>query len=146
MAEFEEWERSVRRYARWLHQGQLDDSGEDYFKAHLAHVASLIKLVTSDKDLITAAYLHDSIEDTAITYKGLELTFNKRVADLVNDVTHEGKKDEWGYYFPRLHSKDGIILKLCDRLSNVSRMESWSKERQEQYLRKTKFWKSEGKP
>ena len=60
------------------------------------------------------------------------------------EVTHEGQKDEYGYYFPRLKSQTGIMLKLADRLSNISRMQSWSKKRRSHYLRKTKFWKDGG--
>jgi len=37
----------------------------------------------------------------------------------------------------------GIILKFADRLSNLSRMNCWPEKRKEQYLRKSKFWKSE---
>lgn len=138
------WEDKAIRFAKSLHKGQKDDCGKDYFMAHLQQVADIIKLVSGDRDLITAAYLHDTIEDTTMEYVTLKYVFGPRVADLVNEVTHEGKKDEHGYYFPRLHSKDGITLKLADRLSNISRMDSWSKDRREHYLRKTKFWKSEG--
>ena len=49
-----------------------------------------------------------------------------------------------GYWSPRLKTKRGIILKFADRLSNLSRIESWDKKRQEHYLKKSKFWKSEG--
>ena len=55
----------------------------------------------------------------------------------------EGKKDEKGYWFPRLKSKDAIIVKFADRLSNLSRMDVWDEERQQHYLKKSKFWRSE---
>ncbi len=32
-------------------------------------------------------------------------------------------------------------LDLADRMSNISRMETWDKKRQQHYLKKTKFWK-----
>ena len=60
------------------------------------------------------------------------------------EVTHEGRKDEIGYYFPRLKTQRGIVLKFADRISNLSRMESWDDNRKNHYLRKSKFWKSEG--
>jgi len=119
----------------------LDDSGKSYYQAHLLQVLNIIRLVTDDEDLHCAAVLHDIIEDTNVTYEMIKIDFGQRVADLVNEVTHEGAKDEYGFYFPRLETKNGILLKFADRLSNLSRMECWTKERQEHYLKKSKFWK-----
>lgn len=130
------------RFAKAAHFEQKDDCGLDYFEAHLCNVADIIKCVTDDENLICAAYLHDTIEDSETTYEELVKEFNQEVANLVNEVTHEGRKDNHGFYFPRLKSKKGIMLKFADRLSNTSRMESWSKKRQDHYLKKSKFWKS----
>lgn len=124
------------------HKGQKDDDGRDYI-IHPMTVGALLMCVTNDQDIIAAGYLHDVLEDTDTSYLELKEAFGARVADLVYEVTHEGKKDEHGYYFPRLKSKDAILIKFADRLSNLSRMSSWDPARQEQYLRKSKFWRSE---
>lgn len=129
--------------AELTHQGQLDDAGECYFDSHIRVVADLVrKVCPTDRNLIAAAYLHDIIEDTYVTEEYLRRVFSDDIVDLVMEVTHEGKKDQNGYYFPRLETQRGIILKFADRLSNVSRMEAWDDKRQQQYLRKSKFWKS----
>jgi (p)ppGpp synthase/HD superfamily hydrolase len=128
-------------FAIIAHHGQLDDEGRDYFMAHVGPVFKAVELFTKDEDILTASLLHDTVEDCGVTYETLVKTFSVRVADLVMEVTHDGTKDK-GYYFPRLHTKEGILIKLADRMSNVSRMDSWDKPRQEQYLKKTKFWKS----
>lgn len=123
------------------HGGILDDSGRTYFDAHLVPVWHILELVTKDQEILMAGLLHDTLEDTDTTYEELKREFGQRVADLVNEVTHDGKKDSYGLYFPRLKSKDAILIKFADRLSNLSRMEPWDKHRQEHYLRKSKFWK-----
>jgi len=123
------------------HKGQKDDNGEDYFWAHCDGVAEILKSITIDKNLICAGFLHDTLEDTDTTYDELVREFNKDIADLVNEVTQEGKKDNYGYYFPRLKTQRGIILKFADRLSNISRMQAWDDKRKAQYLRRSKFWK-----
>lgn len=129
-------------FATQKHAGHLDDDGLDYFSAHLWHVSRIIDTATGgDEEMVAAALLHDTIEDTSTTYEELKEHFGKRIADLVHEVTHEGKKDEYGRYFPRLKTRDGIVLKLADRMSNLLRMDSWPEKRKEQYLRKTKFWK-----
>jgi len=132
------------KFAKDKHAGQKDDTGKDYFKVHCEQVGEIVfRVAPQDTNLVMAALLHDTIEDTNTTYEELKEEFGEDVADLVHEVTHEGKKDWDGYYFPRLKTQRGITLKFADRLSNLSRMESWPEKRKAQYLRKSKFWKSE---
>ena len=77
------------RFAREKHEGQLDDAGLDFFNEHVNKVGKMISITTNDSDIISAAYLHDTIEDTDTTYYELTKEFNKRVADLVMEVTFE---------------------------------------------------------
>ncbi len=128
-------------FAQKKHEGQKDDEGKDYFIQHLLVVGKAVTKLTEDMEVIQASYLHDTLEDTDTTYDELVEVFGKRVADLVNEVTQEGQKDEYGFYFPRLKSKEAILIKLIDRASNITRMESWDEKRKEHYLKKTKFWK-----
>lgn len=130
-------------FAKLKHEGQIEDCGKDYYETHLQQVYTIVLQVCDDPEILAAALLHDTIEDTETTYEELHTVFGKRIADLVNEVTHEGKKDNKGFYFPRLKSKDAIIIKFADRLSNLSRIENWHPERQDHYLKKSKFWKSE---
>jgi GTP pyrophosphokinase len=132
----------AKSFAQDKHRNQKDDNGFPYFY-HVEQVARILGIITKDLDLIACGYLHDTIEDTETTLEELRKTFGSRIASLVFEVTHEGKKDKDGYYFPRLQSKDAILIKFADRLSNLSRMEAWNKDRQEQYLRKSKFWNIE---
>lgn len=134
------WTRAMK-FAKEKHKGQLDDTGKDYFDAHLMPVMQSVARIIPDRDVVIAAVLHDTLEDTDTTYEELVKEFGVTVADLVNEVTDEGEKDQYGKYFPRLKTKYGILIKLIDRASNISRMESWSDKRQEHYLKKTKFWK-----
>jgi (p)ppGpp synthase/HD superfamily hydrolase len=131
----------ARLFALKKHKNQKDDLGLPYF-FHVEQVARIVEVVTQDPQIIASAYLHDTLEDTKTTFQELEKEFGLKIANLVYEVTHEGKKDRYGYYFPRLKSKEAILIKFADRLSNLSRMSCWSKKRQEQYLRKSKFWKN----
>ena len=131
----------ARAYALLHHGGQLDDCDQPYINHPIA-VAVIVSGITKDEEVISSAYLHDVIEDTDVTYAMLLEEFGYRIADLVNEVTHEGQKDEKGFFFPRLHSTEAIMIKLADRLHNLSRMEPWAQKRQDQYLRKTVFWRT----
>ncbi len=131
--------RKALKYATEKHKNQLDDSGKSYI-VHPIQVCEILSMVANDDtNLLAAAYLHDVIEDCGVTYFDLERNFNKDIADLVMEVTkiviNRVK------YFPRLSTQRGIMLKFADRLSNISRMESWSEKRKKHYLKSSKFWK-----
>lgn len=127
------------------HDGQLDDAGKDYFRAHCCQVYEIVKILyPEDVELHAAALLHDTLEDTNVTYEVLLEKFGVDIADLVQEVTHERRADDTGWYFPHLNSIRGIVLKFADRASNLSRMEDvWDAERIERYIKKSKFWQSE---
>jgi GTP pyrophosphokinase len=130
----------AKTYIIELYKDKLDDENIPQVY-HPITVAEIVSKMTNDIDVIVASYLHDVIEDFEVTPDELIQKFNSKVAELVLEVTHEGKKDNYGYYFPRLRTREGILIKLADRLHNISRMSSWNAERQAQYLRRTKFWK-----
>ena len=131
----------AKRYAQLKHGDTLEDSGKNYFEAHICQVVKILQQITDDVEILSAAYLHDTVEDCGVTREELEAEFGQRVADLVMEVTHEGKKDNYGRYFPRLKTRNGILIKFADRLSNISRMEAWDEKRKAHYLGKSKFWK-----
>lgn len=130
------------KFAMEKHKGQVDDQGLPFI-LHPMQVARILDSVTDDINLIASALLHDTIEDTGATYEELKREFNEDIANLVYEVTKEGKKDNHGFYFPRLKTQRGIMLKFADRLSNISRMEAWDEKRRQHYLKSSKFWKSE---
>lgn len=137
----EEWEIVAMVFATIAHKGQVCDSGKGYMEDHILPVVNLLKQITDDKDIITAGYLHDTLEDTPIIYDELKTKFGICVAELVKEVTNKqiyGVKD----FFPNLWSKKAIIIKFADRLQNISRMEPWSNKRQQRYLDRSKFWKN----
>ena len=140
------------RFATQKHGHQIDDEERPYI-LHPVFVGRIIMEVLADdldhvieqeskKDIIQAAFLHDVLEDTNTTHRELIEEFGQKVCDLVLELTHEGDKSR-GFYFPRLKSKEAIIIKFVDRLHNLSRMHSWDMDRQEHYLRRSRFWKKE---
>lgn len=128
-------------FAKARHGTQKDDNGKPYFTAHVCQATQMLAWATQDPEILAAGYLHDTLEDTKTTLEELRAEFGDRIANLVHEVTKEGSNDEFGYYFPRLKSRDAIMIKFADRLSNISRMQAWSPDRREAYLRKSCFWK-----
>ena len=134
----------AQTFAELKHRGQKDDSGKSYYEAHCFPVLRILELLTNDEDILCAGVLHDTLEDTDTTYDQLAERFGIRIAKLVHEVTKEEIKGTG--YFPRLKSKDAILIKFADRASNLSRMDPWDKKKQKWYLDKSKFWRDESYP
>jgi hypothetical protein len=54
---------------------------------HLAATAKLVASVTDDPETIAAAWLHDTVEDTAVTIEDVQAEFGESLAELVLDLT-----------------------------------------------------------
>ena len=57
------------------------------YEVHLKAVADLVAWVTDDQEMIAAAWLHDTVEDTPATLGDVERAFGSGVAQLVADLT-----------------------------------------------------------
>jgi (p)ppGpp synthase/HD superfamily hydrolase len=110
-----------------LHQGQFrKDSGEPYIVHPVGTYKILKSLGIKDREVLAASLLHDTLEDTNINYNEIKRKFNKRVADLVKEVTSDKKAiektDKPNYLVNKMvkMSDDALLIKLADRLHNLS--------------------------
>lgn len=115
-------------FAKQKHEGQFRKDGSAYIH-HPIKVAEIIKKYFSShpkiNELITAAYLHDVVEDTNTTIDEIRENFGEYVASLVNGVTNDEKQKnimgKTNYLCNKMlnMNEDVLNLKLCDRLANV---------------------------
>jgi GTP pyrophosphokinase len=73
-------------FAETAHKGQKRASGEPYI-THCIAVAAILAELKVPPVVIMAALLHDTVEDTDITFETLENTFGEEVKTLVDGVT-----------------------------------------------------------
>jgi GTP pyrophosphokinase len=116
--------------AKYGHRAQvrndLDDKGDPirYFE-HLRGVALILidEAEVRSWELIVAALLHDSLEDTKdITEEIIEHLFGKRVCQIVKLLSKCPKEG----YLDRLQKygdDEVLLLKACDRLHNLRSMD-----------------------
>ncbi|HUO98729.1 MAG TPA: HD domain-containing protein [Rhizomicrobium sp.] len=114
-------------FAAVRHTGQKrkGKAGEPYIN-HLTEVAELVAAATGgeDIDLIVAAVLHDTVEDTGTTRADLEKEFGDRVAGLVMEVTDDKslakpeRKRLQIEHAPHL-SPGAKVIKLADKTANL---------------------------
>ena len=108
---------------------------------HPFEVATIAATMTNDEHVLSAALLHDTIEDTETTEHDLRLNFGDRVTYLVLMETEEKLADmpRWKSWQERkerslqelagCNERDVRILWLSDKLSNMrSFYRSWKKE------------------
>ena len=117
--------------ARDAHAGTRRKSGEPYIFHPLAVALIAVKEVGLGPTAVTAALLHDVVEDTDITLDELRMVFGDRVAKIVDGVTKiddvmlmqqtESKQAENYRKILLSMCNDAyvIFLKLCDRLHNM---------------------------
>ena len=64
---------------------------------HLMEAVEIVATITPEQELLAAAMLHDTVEDTDVTVADLRREFGDRIATIVeaeSDVRVEGESDE----------------------------------------------------
>lgn len=109
------------------------------------------------KNVLSAAFTHDTIEDCAETFNDVKKATNERIAELTSALTtlvHGKTRKERApnSYYRRIKKTDlADFLKICDRLANVSigvaKKSSMSKAYKDEYEKfKTKLYSEIYKP
>ena len=134
-------------FACEAHSGQYRSSGDPYV-THPIAVASILGSFRMDEDSLTAAMLHDVMEDSGIPKSVIEKKFNKEVADLVdgvsklNTLTISSKTESQAENLQKMvlaMSKDirVIVVKLADRLHNMRTLLYLDREKQLRIAKET---------
>jgi hypothetical protein len=61
------------------------------YDIHLKAVAERVGSVSDDPEMIAAAWLHDTVEDTPVTFHDIEKEFGQEIGQLVSDLTDVSK-------------------------------------------------------
>lgn len=119
--------------------------GEPYIN-HPLDVLNLLTTVgdITDFDVLIAAVLHDTIEDTETTEEEIQNLFGATVRKMVHELTDDKslpkttRKQLQIEHAPHI-SKGAQQVKLCDKISNIRDVldnppAGWSKERRSEYV------------
>ena len=77
------------RLAISAHSGQTRKTDKTPYILHPMEVACIASSVSDDLDLLTAAVLHDAVEDTAVSVDEIAAKFGDRVAQIVATETED---------------------------------------------------------
>ena len=134
-------------FSKAAHLGQFRASGEPYISHPLA-VANILAQLHLDAQALTAALLHDVMEDTAVTKDEIAAQFGKPVAELVDGVskldriefeTHEEAQAENFRKMLLAMARDVrvILIKLADRLHNMRTLDAVPPAKRKRVARET---------
>ena len=120
--------KEAKEFAHEKHSEQKRKTGEPYI-SHPERVARLVKKYKKSHkidELVSAAWLHDTLEDTDTTEEDLKKLFGPLVSSLVKGLTSDkeeieksGKKNYLKEKMINM-SNWALVIKLADRLDNLS--------------------------
>jgi len=139
--------RSAYQFSEAAHDGQFRRSGEPYI-SHPVAVASILAQWHLDSQALTAALLHDVMEDTTVTKSELVERFGKLVAELVDGVSKldkiefESQEQAQAENFRKMFlamARDVrvILIKLADRLHNMRTLDAMHPKKRARIARET---------
>ncbi|MCF1428684.1 MAG: bifunctional GTP diphosphokinase/guanosine-3',5'-bis pyrophosphate 3'-pyrophosphohydrolase [Shewanella sp.] len=129
------------------HEGQMRTSGEPYI-THPVAVARILAEMRLDHETLMAALLHDTIEDTKVTFQDLAEMFGATVAELVEGVSKldklkfRDKKEAQAENFRKMvmaMTQDirVILIKLADRTHNMRTLDALRPDKRRRIARET---------
>jgi GTP diphosphokinase / guanosine-3',5'-bis(diphosphate) 3'-diphosphatase len=129
------------------HRTQVRRSGEPYL-IHLLEVAHILADLRLDATTLTAALLHDVIEDTEFPVSRIEERFGAEVAHLVEGVTKISRLNMMApearqaenvrkMVLAMVHDVRVVLVKLADRLHNMRTLEYLESAKQQRISRET---------
>ncbi len=116
-------EKLAYEFAKKAHGSQTQ--GPRPYIEHPEQVVGVLKEhgFGNDENLILAGWLHDTIEDTDVTFEMVEEAFGTDVAELVDYVSQRpgsNRKERIKATYPHTRkSSRAVALKLSDRIANV---------------------------
>jgi len=141
--------RRAYKVACTAHAEQTRHSGEPYVN-HPIRVASILADYWMDAETLAGALLHDTLEDSMITFREIEREFGSTIARLVDGVTKvklrqlgdvaEGEIDAESLHNMMLAmAKDVrvLVIKLADRLHNMRSIKALEVSKQRRIARET---------
>lgn len=120
-------------FAVEAHSGGVRKGTKKPYITHPLEAMVIVATMTDDREMMTAAVLHDVVEDTAFTIEDIRSRFGDRVADLVGAESEDKREDIPAADSWEIRKKETIehlkhagleekMITLGDKLSNIRAM------------------------
>ncbi|GKV09828.1 hypothetical protein SLEP1_g21267 [Rubroshorea leprosula] len=138
--------------AEKAHRGQMRASGDPYLQ-HCVETAVLLASIGANSTVVAAGLLHDTLDDSFLSYNNIFSTFGAGVADLVEGVSklsqlsklaRENNTASKTVEADRLHTMylamadaRAVLIKLADRLHNMMTLDALPLVKQQRFAKET---------
>jgi guanosine-3',5'-bis(diphosphate) 3'-pyrophosphohydrolase len=139
-----ELETRARLFATAAHAavGQLRKYTHEPYIVHPAEVAKIVRSVPHTDEMLAAAWLHDTVEDTGVSIELIRAEFGSEVSDLVGWLTDVSRPDHGNRAarkaIDRAHTaaapSEAQTVKLADLISNTRSIVAHDAKFAETYL------------
>ncbi|MCB1711183.1 MAG: bifunctional (p)ppGpp synthetase/guanosine-3',5'-bis(diphosphate) 3'-pyrophosphohydrolase [Candidatus Riesia sp.] len=107
--------------AEKAHAGQSYD-----IYPYMYHVKQVVRIATElgyDESILVSCALHDTLEDTELSYNDIKKAFGEEVAEIVYAVTDElgrNRDERKRNTYPKIRDNwKATVVKICDRIANM---------------------------
>ncbi|MBR2827478.1 MAG: bifunctional (p)ppGpp synthetase/guanosine-3',5'-bis(diphosphate) 3'-pyrophosphohydrolase [Erysipelotrichaceae bacterium] len=119
------------QFAIKAHRGQKRKWTTIPYILHPIEVCAIVATLSDDDEVLSAALLHDTVEDTDVTMEDIRANFSEKIAmlvesetenkrkDLPSDQTWKIRKQESLQRMAEMNDNDVKKLWLADKLSNI---------------------------
>ena len=138
--------------AEKAHRGQMRASGDPYLQ-HCVETAVLLAMIGANSTVVAAGLLHDTLDDSFITYDYIYSTFGAGVAELVegvsklsqlsklardnNTASKTVEADRLHTMFLAMTDARAVLIKLADRLHNMMTLDALPLIKQQRFAKET---------
>ncbi len=106
---------------------------------HIRQVISIAQELGYDESIQIACALHDTMEDTGLSYNDISKAFGDEVAEIVYCVTDElgrNRKERKAKTYPKIQGNwKATVVKVCDRIANMMQSKSYNEVLYKMYLK-----------
>ncbi|CAK7356518.1 unnamed protein product [Dovyalis caffra] len=138
--------------AEKAHRGQMRASGDPYLQ-HCVETAVLLAIIGANSTVVAAGLLHDTLDDSFLSYDYIFKTFGAGVADLVegvsklsqlsklarenNTASKTVEADRLHTMFLAMEDARAVLIKLADRLHNMMTLDALPWVKQQRFAMET---------
>lgn len=99
---------------------------------HIRQVVKIAEELGFDESIIVASALHDTLEDTELSYNDIKKAFGEEVAEIVFAVTDElgrSRKEKKQKTYPKIRANwKAVVVKICDRIANMEQSKQYNEK------------------
>ncbi|XVF25222.1 hypothetical protein REPUB_Repub13aG0194500 [Reevesia pubescens] len=138
--------------AEKAHRGQMRATGDPYLQ-HCVETAVLLASIGANSTVVAAGLLHDTLDDSFLSYDYIFRTFGAGVADLVegvsklsqlsklarenNTASKTAEADRLHTMFLAIADARAVLIKLADRLHNMMTLDALPSLKQQRFAKET---------